>query len=533
MKLLPKSKKAKGRARRSRNKYASKQVVTRLRYPKRTGEDKLFEEIVPGKVFARVYFDRASTIFKYEVDEPELKERTMKLYQKLVLEFLRTLTDPENKDMKDVTKEGAAERFISALRDTGSFTMEEMDSISYYVERDIVGFAKIDPLMKDPNIEDISCDMPGIPVFVFHKSFGYIPTNIIYEDESELETFVKKILQDVGRHISIANPIVDATLLDGSRISCSIGKYVTNKGSSFTIRKFKEEPLTPIDLIQRNLANARTFAYFWVLTEYGGNVMVVGGTATGKTTLMNAILLFIPSQKKIVSIEDTREINLIHENWVPMVTRTGYGKLNPDTGKRSGEIDMFDLLTITMRQRPSYVIVGEVRGAEAFTLFQAMSIGRYVYGTFHADDISTFIHRMESKPINVPRNLLLTLDVAVILQNVIDEKGSRRRIKTVSEIAGQDESTKDIVVNNVFTLNEVSDTQVYSGFSYTLKRIAEKEGKYEAELEKEVEIRTMVLEKMIEKGVNNYKDFYNVVNLFYKDRRRVFAALEIEEEIQA
>jgi flagellar protein FlaI len=508
-----------------------KQVVSRLRYPKRTSDDRFFQEIIPGRVFSRVYFDRSTYIFKYEVDEPTLKDKTMKIYAKLRNEFLKKITDPENKLLREIRKEEVAADLIKNIKALGTFTWDEVESITYYVERDILGFGKIDPLMKDPNIEDISCDMPNAPVFIFHKSFGYIPTNIIYEEE-DLNTFIKKMLQDVGRHISISNPIVDATLADGSRISCSIGRYITNKGSSFTIRKFKEEPMTPLDLIKRNLGIPKVFAYLWTLTEYGGNIMVVGGTATGKTTLMNAILLFIPSQKKIVSIEDTREINLIHENWVPMTTRPGFGQLNRDTGKRSGEIDMFDLLTITMRQRPNYVVVGEVRGAEAFTLFQAMSIGRYVFGTFHADDIGTFIHRMESKPINVPRNMLLTLDVVIILQNVTDERGSRRRIKTVSEIAGQDEISKDVVVNNAFNLNNMSDIQEYSGFSYALKRISEKEGKSESELEKEVDIRTEVLEKMIEHEVTNYKDFVRVVNLFYRNRNQVFQALEMEGWIE-
>ncbi|EQD78827.1 type II secretion system protein E, partial [mine drainage metagenome] len=188
-------------------------------------------------------------------------------------------------------------------------------------------------------------------------------------------------------------------------------------------------------------------------------------------------------------------------------------------------------LTVTMRQRPSFVVVGEVRGAEAFTVFQAMSIGRYVFATFHADDIETFIHRMESKPINIPRNLMLTLDVVIILSNLSSDRGSLRRIKTVSEITGQDQLTSEIVVNNAFTWNSVTDTNPYSGFSYVLKRIAEKEGKFEADLEKEVDIRSKILDKMIEKQITNYKEFYNLVNLFYKDRVRLFETLDMTEEV--
>lgn len=526
MALFSKTKKKGGK-----RKFLVRQSSTVAKYQKRSSEDRFFQELVPGTVFSRVYFDRGATIFRYEVLEPEMRERIQRMYSKYKDEFFLAATNPDDYKADDVSKKDAIPQFMRALRMTNSFTNDELDNLAYFVERDIRGFGKIDPLMKDPNVEDISCDAPGIPVYVFHRSFGFIPTNIIFDESKELETFIKKILQDVGRHISIANPIVDATLEDGSRISASLGKYITNKGSSFTIRKFKEEPLTPLDLIKKSLCNTKLFAYLWVLTEYGGNIMVVGGTATGKTTMLNAILLFVPSQKKLVSIEDTREINLIHENWVPMVTRTGYGKLDAETGKRSGEIDMFDLLTVTMRQRPNYVIVGEVRGAEAFTVFQAMSIGRYVYGTFHADDISTFIHRMESKPINTPRNLLLSLDVVIILQNEVDERGSRRRVKSVSEIAGQDEMNHDIVINNAFLLNDVSDTQVYSGFSYAMRKIAEKEGTYESEIEKEIDLRSEVLDKMIEKGITNFKDFYYLVNQFYKDRKKVFRTLGMTEYI--
>lgn len=519
-----------GRKKKSQRRFYSSKTIEAAA-PVRTKDDRDYHDIIPGFVYARVYFDRGVNLFKYEITEPAIRDRTFRLYKKFREEFFKNITDPNLFEQDKINKNETVDKFKRALKSSGSFTAEEIEKLDYYVNRDILGFGKIDPLMKDPSVEDISCDMPNAPVYIYHRSFGYIPTNIQFEDE-ELDNFIKKILQDVGRHISISNPIVDATLEDGSRISASFGKFITNRGSSFTIRKFKEEPLTPLDLIKKNLASSRVFAYFWVLVENGANIMVVGGTATGKTTFLNAILLFVPAQKKIISIEDTREINLIHENWVPMVTRVGYGPLDKETGKRMGEIDMFDLLTVTMRQRPSYIVVGEVRGAEAFTIFQAMSIGRYVFGTFHADDISTFIHRMESKPINVPRNLLLTLDVVVILQNVLDEKGARRRIKSVTEITGQDDVTEDIVVNNAYSLNEITDTQTYSGYSYVLKRIAEKEGKTESELEEEITLRAEILDKMIEKGIFNYKDFYRFVNYFYKERKLVFRALDMTDKIE-
>lgn len=513
-----------------KNKKRKSQVSTKIIFPKRATEDLIFQEIVPGVVYSRVYLNRVTSTFVYELIEPEISPTLYKRYSRLKRDFIRAITEPEK--FGDIQRDQIPSLFMLKLKEDGyKLNTTDTDTLTYYINRDIKGFEKIDGLLKDPNIEDISCDREETPVYIFHRNFGYIPTNVRYEDEDELNYFIKKIVQDSGKHISIANPIVDATLLDGSRISASIGTHITSKGPSFTIRKFKSEPLTALDLIQKGLCDSRVFAYFWVLVEYGANIMVVGGTATGKTTFLNALLLFAPSQRKIVSIEDTREINLVHENWVPMITRNGYGQLDKETGKRIGEIDMFDLLTVTMRQRPNYVVVGEVRGAEAFTVFQAMSIGRYVFGTFHADDIQTFIHRMESKPINIPRNLILTLDVVIILSNLTSEKGSFRRIQTVSEITGQDQMSSEIVVNNAFTWNPVTDTNPYSGFSYVLKRIAEKEGKYESDLEKEVEMRAKILDKMIERQINNYKEFYNLINLFYKDRVRLFETLEMTEEV--
>ncbi|MHB8361859.1 MAG: type II/IV secretion system ATPase subunit, partial [Thermoplasmataceae archaeon] len=457
------------------------QSSIKIRFPKRATEDLIFQEIVPGMVYSRVYLNRVSSTFLYELIEPDISPTLYRRYTKLKLDFIRSITEPEK--FGDISRDEIPALFMLKLKEDGyKLNTEDTDTLTYYINRDIKGFEKIDGLLKDPNIEDISCDREETPVYIFHRNFGYIATNVKYESEEELNYFIKKMVQDAGKHISIANPIIDATLLDGSRISASIGTHITNKGPTFTIRKFKTEPLTPLDLIQKGLCDSKVFAYFWVLCEYGSNIMVVGGTATGKTTFLNALLLFAPSQKKIVSIEDTREINLVHENWVSMITRNGYGQLDKETGKRVGEIDMFDLLTVTMRQRPSFVVVGEVRGAEAFTVFQAMSIGRYVFATFHADDIETFIHRMESKPINIPRNLMLTLDVVIILSNLSSDRGSLRRIKTVSEITGQDQLTSEIVVNNAFTWNSVTDTNPYSGFSYVLKRIAEKEGKFEADL---------------------------------------------------
>ena len=246
--------------------------------------------------------------------------------------------------------------------------------------------------------------------------------------------------------------------------------------------------------------------------------------------LLNAILLFIPPQMKIVSIEDTREINIPHENWIAGVTRPGFGELDRDTGKRAGEIDMFDLLAASLRQRPNYIVIGEVRGKEAFTVFQAMSAGRYGFGTFHAEDPKTLIYRLESEPINIPRTLMTALDV-VIMQSLLNYNGKIvRRVTSVSEITGLDPSSGDIVLNNIFKWNSQNDTFQYSGFSYVMNRIAERTGKSEVELEKEAKIREVIINRMIQKKYITYRDVNRMINKFYKDRPNLLKELNIEED---
>ncbi len=489
-------------------------------------DDLSFDEIEPGLVYARVFVNKTDQSINYHLIEPYLDSEMRDAIEEIKTNIIDDVADSmkasenRNADFEAIYRKALEELNID-------FLPQEMTVIHYYVLRDVVGFGPIDGLMRDQDIEDVSCDAPNVPVFAFHRSHGFIPTNVIFKDENVLNTYVKRIVQDSGKHISISVPIIDTTLKDGSRLQASLGHYITNNGPAFTIRKFKANPLSPVSLVMGNSVSARIFAYLWTITEYGANMMVAGGTGSGKTTLLNAILLFIPPQMKVVSIEDTREINIPHENWIAMVTRPGFGEFNPDTGKRGGEIDMFDLLAASLRQRPNYVVIGEVRGKEAFTVFQAMSAGRYGFGTFHAEDPKTLIHRLESPPINIPRTLITALDV-IIMQSQISYNGKLvRRAVSVSELTGLDPGSNDIVVNNIFKWNPNGDTFTFSGFSYVLNRIALRIGKTEAELEREVEARELILSKMIENKFYTYRDVTRMLTLFYKDRDALLKELKI------
>ncbi|MCX6662618.1 MAG: type II/IV secretion system ATPase subunit, partial [Euryarchaeota archaeon] len=255
--------------------------------------------------------------------------------------------------------------------------------ILYYVKRDFLWYGKIDPLMRDPNIEDISCDGSRLGIFLYHRKYGSLKSNIQFPNEVVLSAFVTQLAQKCGKHISIAEPMLDATMPDGSRIQMTLSKAVTTNGSTFTIRRFRSDPITATDLIMYKTMSPEMVAFMWLAVENGVNALIAGGTASGKTSTLNAISLFIPRESKIVSIEETREINLPHPNWIPGVTRSGFGEVIND--KLAGEIDLYDLMKAALRQRPEYILVGEIRGKEAYVLFQAMATGHTTYSTVHAD----------------------------------------------------------------------------------------------------------------------------------------------------
>jgi len=362
--------------------------------------------------------------------------------------------------------------------------------------------------MRDPNIEDISCDGSGSPIFLYHRKYGSLKSNIQFPNEVVLSAFVTHLAQKCGKHISIAEPMLDATMPDGSRIQMTLSKEVTTKGSTFTIRRFRTDPITATDLIMYKTMSSEMVAFMWLAVENGVNALIAGGTASGKTSTLNAISLFIPREAKIVSIEETREINLPHPNWIPGVARSGFGEVIHD--KLAGEIDLYDLMKAALRQRPEYILVGEIRGKEAYVLFQAMATGHTTYSTFHADSAQSLIHRLEGKPIEIPRIMLQALDV-VCIQVISRIKNQRaRRCKQIIEIIDIDPTTKEILTNEVFRWDSVEDKFFYSGKSYILERIRAEKGISREGMINEIKDRTTLLDWM---NNNNVRDFKKVATL--------------------
>jgi flagellar protein FlaI len=398
--------------------------------------------------------------------------------------------------------------------------------ILYYLEKESIGLGKLEIIMKDPNIEDISCDGSGVFLFLYHRRYGSLKSNVQFNDEDELTAFVVKLAQKCGKHISISEPMLDATMPDGSRIQMTLSTEVTTKGSTFTIRKFSEDPFSPPDLIEFHTMSSEMVAYMWLAVENGINALIAGGTAAGKTSTLNALCLFIPRESKIVSIEETREINLPHPNWIPGVVRSGFGEVVGN--KVIGEIDLYDLMKAALRQRPEYILVGEIRGKEAYVLFQAMATGHTTYSTVHADSAQSLIHRLEGKPIEIPRIMLQTLDI-VIIQVISRVKNKRaRRCKQIIEIIDIDPTTKEILTNEVFRWDPIEDKFVYSGKSYILERVrAEKDISREGMIS-EIKNRTILLDWMNKNNIREFKKVATIIAQYVDNASEVMKKIRNE-----
>ncbi len=476
--------------------------------------------------YVRIKYDNTSNEYIYEVIEPQLneeEEEVLKTVKDQIIDRVE-LIELEDKEEKE---EYLTHKTNQILMDLGiQLKKASKERILYYVKRDFIGFGPIDVMMKDQDPEDISCDGIGIPIYVFHRKYGSMKSNVSFDSAEELDNYVIWLAQRSGKHISVADPMLDATMPDGSRLQETLGTHVTQKGSSFTIRRFEEDPYTPIKLIDFQTFNPEMMAYAWIAIENGQSMLICGGTASGKTTTLNAILLFIPPQQKIVSIEDTRELNLPHENWVPLLTRSGFGERDEETGKKAGEIDMYQLLQAALRQRPQYMMVGEVRGEEAYVVFQAMATGKSAYTTFHADDVQMMVNRMENDPINLPRALVAALDVVVLQAKVKVGTKMVRRIKAMTEIIGVDPDSEELITNKAYTWNPADDSFNYSGHSYIYSKVAQSKNWTEREMEREVKRRKTVLEYMNQEEIYNYEEFAKIVSSYYKEKESVLEKAE-------
>ena len=462
--------------------------------------------------YIRIIHDPDLHEYKYQVIEPSLSDKEYELLSSIKMRLVETL----DVNLKNITHDNANEYLrtrVNALLSDYRIILSpaNREKIYYYVIRDFVGYGKIDAMMRDTRIEDISCDGPNTPIYIYHKEHESIPSTIEFHGDDELDSFVIRIAQVCGRHISISNPLLDATMPEGSRIQLTLGREVTTRGSTFTIRRFNEDPMTPSDLVNVHTFSTAMMAYMWLAVESNKSIIFAGGTASGKTTAMNAIALFIQPEMKIVSIEDTRELNLPHPNWIPGVTRESFA------GESKGSIEMYELLRASLRQRPEYILVGEVRGAEAYVLFQAMSTGHTTFSTMHADSVQSIVHRLENPPINVPRIMMQALDVVAIQAQVKVGNERVRRCKSLTEVVGVDPRTGELLTNEVFIWDAAKDAFQYSGRSYVVEGVMEMRGWDELKVRDELKMRQEVLEWTRIKEIDNYADIAKIIVAYNRE----------------
>ncbi len=485
--------------------------------PRLTDNYELVDEywIEDGRSLVNIALNRRTNQKEYLLFEPTLSDFEYELLERLY-EDLRDVLILTSDEIKKDRKRILLEKMHSLIDDYGiSLEISTLYKLQYFLIRNFIGWSRIDPLMKDTHLEDISCDGNKIPLFLYHRKYRNIKTNIAFESDV-LNSLAITLAQRSGKHISTGSPMIDATLPEGSRLQLTLGTEVTTRGTSFTIRKFREEPFSPVELMENGTFYADALVYFWLAIENNKSLLFIGGTASGKTTSLNAVSLFIPPVAKVVSIEDTREITLYHDNWIASVTRESLSE-------GGNAISMFDLLRAAMRQRPEFILVGEVRGVEAQTLFQAMNTGHTTFSTMHAGSVDAAIHRLESEPLNVPRNMVQALNIISVQALVYHGTERVRRVQEIVEIAGIDPSTGNLRVNNVFIYDPVRDLFTFTGRSQIYSDIAEKRGWTREQLESEIQLRKNLLMEMQKQGIRDYISVATVFHAYNIDPANVIS----------
>ena len=485
-----------------------------------------------GSVFVHIYKTGHMDERGYHAIEPELTEEEQKKHDQLLKLIIKKV--PEKKDvesdekLKETLKELIDESikidenaikaetekkkgFLKRKRDKIKATSVQKTNLEYFVLKNIVGTGYLECFMRDPWLEDIHV-ISGEKIHLIHKIFGMIKTNVEISDDDST-AFARKLSEKMGSPVSEGTPIADGVLPDGSRANIVYSDSISIKGPSITIRRFTETPISVTQLIKFGTLSSGIAAYLWICLEYGRNFFICGGTACGKTTTMNAIIPFIPPEKKIYTAEGTPELQVPHKVWQRLLTKT--------SGPEEGRVDMFDLLKASLRSRPEYIIPGEVRGAEGNIVFGAMQTGHPVMTTFHAGNVTKVIQRFTSDPINVPKTFMDNLDF-VVIQLAVERDGKlMRRVTTIDEIEGYNRAVDGIMSRNAFKWDAIKDEHrfVANRNSYVLEeKIAKNAGYTEtSEIYDEYDRRKHILDRMVEENIMDYYDVVQFIWTFYRE----------------
>lgn len=453
----------------------------------------------------------------YIVIEPTLTSKDIQ-----VLEAVKRALYEKLSVSPSEPREAVEKRIEHAVKvELEKLNYQGFDKIAYYVKRDMIWYGKIEPMLRDPDVEDISCNGPGTPIYVWHRFYENLPSNVSFTRD-ELVSFIFKLAYRSGRSLSYARPLLDASLPEGHRIQITFGEEITGGGANFTIRKFKTDPITVVDLINFGTLTPRLAAYLWMMIERNMSLLIAGGTASGKTTTLNALTAFIPFNYKVITIEDTRELNLYRDNWIAQTTR--------ETATQSAEnIGLFDLLKAALRQRPDVIIVGEVRGEEAYTLLQAVATGHGGLSTIHGESVEAALERLSTRPMNVPKEFIATALNAIMLQvkgkigNIVTRKAIR-----LAEIAGYDRERDDITLVDSFSWDPKSNSLIYTGSGVIPKLMEQRYGIGREEFEGELARREVYLKWLAAKGIRHYKDVFRAVNEYLNSPEQSYARAVVE-----
>ena len=468
--------------------------------------------------------------YKYILDELQLDPLERNVYNR-VLEILLAEIESPKEEVLDPRKFFAeeAKKIVDKYRiSLGWLPDVSWYKILYHAERDLVGFGRIDPLMRDPNIEDISCDGVNKSVYIWHRGYESIEANLEFETDEELDNMVVKLVHMAGKHVSSAFPIVDASLPGKHRLAVCYRREVTPFGTAFTIRKFREDPYSIIDLINLGTFSEEMAAYFWLCLENRASIMVLGGTAAGKTTALNTLACLIKPGSKIITIEETAELNLPHENWVSLIARQSYGL----GGSGVGEVALFDLVKTSMRHRPDVLIVGEIRGQEAYVLFQALATGHGGMCTMHAEDLDSAVKRLTQRPMDIASAYIPLMNIVLSIQRVhfikSSEKKASRRVITVNEVADYED------YRCVFRWHPTKDSYLPTfNDSMMLSAISERTGASKKDLLAEIERRKDVLHWMRERNIRSYRDVAAIIAEYYARPEKSYEKVLAGEEVKA
>lgn len=466
--------------------------------------------------YAHIYWNSLKNELFYEVEEPTLTDEEREIRDRII-ETMRRMIDFDvvlEKDLNSLLDyiDKRMKALMFELRINVSY--ESYRKIYYYLCRDFIGLNEVEPLLRDFFVEDIECNGVDVPIYIVHRHYRNIKTNVKMESVTRAQGFVEKISQRCGKYISYSQPILDGSLPDGSRVNATYTSDITSRGPTFTIRKFTKIPWTPPQLLSFRTLSLEMMAYLWLLVEHKMNILVAGGTGSGKTTLLNALAFFIPPEARVVSLEDTRELNLPRENWLPAVARSAIGLGG------IGEIDLFELLKASFRQRPDYIIVGEVRGKEAFVLFQGMASGHSAISTIHAESVDSVIKRLETPPIELSPSLVNVLDCICIMTHAIVNKQDTRKVKEIVEIINVEDNGVALT-NTPFIWNPADDEFYFKRTSKILEKISLRYGKSLKEIEEDFYRRVQLLYALAQRKIIGFHEVQEIVNEYRKVPEKV------------